>query len=142
MNQGKRRRIGGWAWTAAALLFAWSALQAQGEAFRFRGLLSRVITPNGDHHNDFAIFCVDNPADSEVQGAIYGVTGAKVAELSSGTGLDASSTDCPHDSAVPGGARYLSWDGRSDGQTVHSGVYVYSIKSEGLTFTGTLVVVR
>jgi hypothetical protein len=41
---------------------------------------------------------------------------------------------------VSGG--YLSWDGRSNGVVVHSGIYVYRITAEQKSYTGTILVVR
>lgn len=105
---------------------------AQGGGFRFDGPLGRVITPNGDNRNDVAIFCFGNPSDSDVEGRIYSLRGAEVARLSraatvagcAGGGLNLQS---------------MTWDPRGG---VTSGVYVYQVRSEALTFTGTLLVVR
>ena len=33
----------------------------------------------------------------------------------------------------------VTWDGKSNGTTVRSGVYLYQLKSEGTTVTGTVV---
>jgi hypothetical protein len=124
---------------AAVTLGAWTLLLAQSAGFHFRGPLSRVITPNGDHINDVAIFCVDNPGRSGVEGRIFTLLGTDVATL--GPSADAAGTGCPPPFSGIGG-EFLSWDGRSNGSVVHSGVYVYQIRAEGLTFTGSLVVVR
>ena len=124
-------------------LAGWALLHAQNGGFRFRGVLTRVITPNGDGKNDSAVFCVDNPSDSGIDARIFSLLGRDVADLQAGTGLTLPPGSlCPTDSPVAGGARYLTWDGRSNGSVVHSGVYVYQIKAEGQTVGGTLVVVR
>lgn len=129
------------AWSAFLVVVLGLSLSfAQSGGFRFRGLLSRIVTPNGDSLNDTAIFCLDNPSDSGVEGRIFSLFGSEVAEL--GAPLSAAATSCPQDSVIPGGARLLRWDGRSHGSVVHSGIYVYRIKAEGMTFSGTLVVVR
>ncbi|MBI4055116.1 MAG: gliding motility-associated C-terminal domain-containing protein [Elusimicrobia bacterium] len=99
---------------------------ARGQGFNFdlSGLTTKVITPNGDGLNDVVVFLLDNPKDSKVGGKLFDLTGAFVAEMrlrSDG---------------------YLEWDGKSGGQTVHSGVYIYQIEAEGKTFNGTLVVAR
>lgn len=141
MRGMKRRRESPWAWAALLLaLLGFSLAQAQGGGFRFRGLLNRLVTPNGDTFNDRAIFCLDNPSASGVEAKIYSLFGSEVASL--GAPSAASATSCPQDSVVSQGPQYVTWDGRSQGSVVHSGIYVYRIKSEGMTYSGTLVVVR
>jgi hypothetical protein len=107
--------------------------------FRFAGPLARVITPNGDGRNDLMFFCYDNPSDGDVSGKIYTLLGAEVA--STGPRTAAAGTACPG-GLLPGSAQYSTWDGRSAGSVVRSGVYVYRISAEGRTFSGTLLVVR
>ena len=120
-----------------AMLFAVAAL-AQGASFRFFGPLSRVITPNGDanKNNGTAFFCFDNPADSGVAGNIFSLLGSAVASL--GPVTDASASSCPAGFKP----QYLTWDGRSNGATVRSGIYVYRITAEQKSYTGTVIVVR
>lgn len=132
----------------AAGALAWSALAgAQGGGFAFRGLLGRIITPNGDLRNDYAIFCLDNPSQSGVESKIYTLGGAHVTAMSESRPLGnpppggAPPVACPA-GALPGSAQFVFWDGRAGGSAVRSGVYVYQIKAEGRSFTGTLVVVR
>ena len=120
---------------AVLALAGLSALLAQGGGFQFRGLLSRVITPNGDGINDFAIFCFDNFSDSDVSGKIYTLYGAEVADM---TRQDPALAGCPAGNRP----QSMSWDARSNGAIVHGGIYIYQIKSEGLVFTGSLAVVR
>lgn len=113
------------------LLLTITAL-AQAGGFRFDGPLSRVITPNGDNRNDVAIFCFGNPSDSDVEGRIYTLRGSEVARMSKAGNL----AGCPGGGLNP---QSMTWDPRTG---VASGVYVYQLRSEGLVFTGTLLVVR
>ncbi len=87
----------------------------------------RIITPNGDSHNDKARFEFDNPEDLPVSGQVFDLSGARVATLSSGTPTAA--------------ATILLWDGKDvDGQTVAGGIYIYQIEFQGKHATGTVVV--
>jgi gliding motility-associated-like protein len=87
----------------------------------------RILTPNGDMMNDVVYFKFDNtlsglPIDTEV----YDVNGAKISNLA----LNSNETA-------------LTWDGRNDsGQTVPSGIYIYSITIGSKRATGTVVVAR
>ncbi|MEK7383528.1 MAG: hypothetical protein AAB262_09615 [Elusimicrobiota bacterium] len=122
--------------TLASLLAA--AALAQSSSFSFAGPVSRVITPNGDLNNDTAFIRFCNPADSDVSGRIYTLLGAEVAVLGPRlTGLDA----CPAGSP-PNYFGYLTWDGRSNGTVVGSGIYVYRIQAESRIYSGTILVVR
>jgi hypothetical protein len=138
--------------TAAAalvvLLAGWAVLKAQTQGgFKFLGIVSRVITPNGDGINDYVLVCLDNPSDSGVSGKIYSLLGSSVGTMTGPLPLSApppggvGNVACP---TTPSGfaGKYLFWDGTSGGTRVRSGVYVYEIKSEGQSITGTLVVVR
>lgn len=133
-----------WATLAAALaIIALLAVGvfAQSAAFRFFGPLSRVITPNGDGLNDFAIFCFDDPADSEVTGKIYSLLGAEVATMGPRS-VVSNGSGCPA-GVFPGvSGQRLTWDGRSNGSAVRSGVYVYRITAEQKSYSGTLIVVK
>lgn len=124
---------------AAAAALAWlgaTRLAAEDVAFRFFGPLSRVITPNGDGRNDLAFFCFDNPADSGVVGRVYTLLGSEVASI--GSKASAVGTSC----ASGFQPQYVTWDGRSQGAYVRSGLYVYRVEAEGKTHAGTLLVVR
>ena len=110
---------------------------AQSGSFRFFGPLSRVVTPNGDGRNDLAVFCFDDPADSDVSGTIYTLLGAEVAT----TGTRTTLSGCPA-ASISGQPNAVTWDGRSNGQTVSSGVYVYRITAETQSYSGSLIVVR
>lgn len=132
---------------ATGIMVVWglAILSAQTSGgFRFRGLLSRVIVPKNAGLNNLAFFCFDNPSDSGVSIKIFSLTGAQVASPQAGGGMPSAGSLCPQDSNnfVPNSARYATWDGTSNGSIVHSGVYVYQVQAEGLTYTGTLVVVR
>lgn len=87
----------------------------------------RIFTPNGDGYNDKARFEFDNPEMLPVGGAIYDINGARVADMSPGSGIDT----------------VLLWDGKdNDGQTAPGGVYLYQIEFQGERATGTVVVCR
>ncbi|OGR85074.1 MAG: hypothetical protein A3J74_08675 [Elusimicrobia bacterium RIFCSPHIGHO2_02_FULL_57_9] len=120
---------------AAVILVLWATAIAQTAAFRFNGPLSRVLTPNSDGRNDVAIFCFDNFSDSDVEGKIFSLLGAEVARLEL---RRLPTAGCPLGN-LP---QHMIWNARSNGSIVSSGIYVYQIKAEGLSFTGSLVVVR
>lgn len=88
----------------------------------------KIFSPNGDGINDLIYFVIQNPRLSEVTGRIIDMGGAEVGVLRpAGAGAPTSDT--------------LMWDGRdSSGQIVPPGVYIYQIKGEGKTITGTMVV--
>lgn len=126
-------------WLIAAAAGA-GLLWAQNGGFRFDGPINRIITPNEDQKNDVVIFCFGNPSDSDVEGKIYTPGGSEVARLDRVTTVLAS---CPADMTTGfNKSQHMSWDGKQNGAKVTSGVYVYQIKAEGLTFTGALLVVR
>jgi hypothetical protein len=109
---------------------------AQTGTLRFFGPLSRILTPNGDHVNDLAIFCFDNPADSDISGKVYTLLGTEVGSMGPRTR--------PALGGCPAGfdPQSVTWDGKANGQAVRSGVYVYRIASELKVYTGTLIVVK
>jgi hypothetical protein len=119
----------------AAALLAWT----QSDGFQFFGPLSRVITPNGDGRNDYAVICFDNPAESDVEGKVYSLLGSFVADFGPQQIVMAGS-GCP--TGTMNKQYFIRWDGKSGGSAVRSGVYIYQVRSEGLAFKGTLVVVR
>jgi hypothetical protein len=98
--------------------------------FDISSLSNKMLTPNGDGLNDAAVFLFDNPRDSGYAGKIYDLTGSLVADMSQG----------PIPSGTGQGS--LQWDGKAGGRVVPGGVYVYVIKAEGKSFSGTLVVIR
>jgi hypothetical protein len=103
-----------------------SQLRSTTAVFDISNISGRVITPNGDGLNDQVIFTYDpGPNNATPSGAIYDVRGAFVANMTGGL--------------VP---NTLIWDGKASGRTVTSGVYVYQIKGDSKTFTGTIVVAR
>lgn len=112
---------------------------AQTGSLRFFGPLSRIVTPNGDGLNDLAIFCFDNPADSDITGKVYTLLGTEVATMSSR--LTPAVNGCSSGAGVFK-AQSMTWDGLSNGSSVHSGVYVYRITSELKVYSGTLIVLR
>lgn len=130
---------------AIAMLLAVAAF-AQSASFRFFGPLSRVITPNGDSskNNGTAFFCFDNPQGSGVSGNIFTLLGSAVATMGP---VNQNVYPAGFGSACPAGtfansSQSLTWDGRSNGATVRSGIYVYRITAEQRSYTGTLIVVR
>lgn len=125
---------------AAVLLVAMLTFAYADGGFRFFGPLRRIITPNNDQKNDAAVFCFDNPADSAVSGTIYSLLGSHVADMGPKQTALPGVTGCQ--TGVLGQAYYIVWDGKASGVTVRSGVYIYQVRAEGLSFTGTLVVVR
>lgn len=118
-----------------ALFGAARSLAQAGDA-RFFGPLARMITPNGDRKNDIAFFCFDNPAQNGITGRIYTLLGTEVASV---TGRASAAG-----SACPGGfnPEFVTWDGKSQGATVRSGLYVYRLEAEGKVYSGTILVVR
>jgi len=127
-------------------------LQAQVTGFTFKGALLRVITPNSDQKNDVAILCIENPKDSGVSARIFDLRGHTVSgmvhERNNGGGGNPLITACNGKFPSIGGAGGLAspeavtWDGKARGRAVSPGVYIYQIKSEDVTVTGTIVVVR
>ncbi|MFA6093274.1 MAG: hypothetical protein WCU88_13565 [Elusimicrobiota bacterium] len=144
-----------WVWIVlgaalAALLGATletGRLHAESSSFDFLGVLVRVITPNGDGRNDYAILCLNNPKDSAVNGTIYDLQGRNVAPMSyiKEGGGNALSTQCEQNFPLFGthSSDVLTWSGRTEsGQAVANGVYVWQIQSESSAVSGTVVVVR
>ncbi|MDE2141724.1 MAG: hypothetical protein KGJ84_04860 [Elusimicrobia bacterium] len=127
----------------AALALLAVGVFAQSTSFRFFGPLSRIITPNGDGKNDSALFCFDNPADSDTTGKIYSLLGTEVATMGPRQTNVVSGCSALGTPVFPGTSNQsLSWDGLSNGGTVRSGVYIYRITAEMKVFSGTLIVVR
>ena len=147
MNTKKKTEM--WTVVGAAMMIAALlavAAFAQGASFRFFGPLSRIITPNGDagKNNGTAFFCFDNPAGSGVTGDIFTLLGSEVATMGP---VNQNVYPNGFGSACPAGvfgnsSQSLTWDGRSNGAVVHSGIYVYRIRAEEKSYTGTLIVVR
>ncbi|HVO32851.1 MAG TPA: gliding motility-associated C-terminal domain-containing protein [Elusimicrobiota bacterium] len=87
----------------------------------------RIITPNGDGANDKVRFEFDNPEDLPVQGEVFDLSGAKVADLKPGSDP----------------ASLLLWDGKdADNRVVPGGIYLYQIEYQGKQATGTVIVAR
>jgi hypothetical protein len=87
----------------------------------------RIITPNGDLHNDVIFFKFDSSLTSiPITTGVFDITGAKIADLKLGLNETA-----------------LTWDGKDNGgKVVSSGVYIYSINIGNNSATGTIVVAR
>lgn len=86
----------------------------------------RVFSPNGDGWNDKVVFEFDNPGLATLKGEIFDNKGAKVSDLEPGPNPDAS----------------LIWDGKSNGQVVPGGIYIYQIEVGGESISGTVVVAQ
>src|SRR5262245_33519882 len=73
----------------------------------------RIVTPNGDLRNDVIYFQFDSPLSGlPVESSILDIHGARVSDMA----LNSNETA-------------LLWDGKdAAGQTLPSGIYIYSIK--------------
>jgi hypothetical protein len=142
----KKQKTTDMAAVVAAALLAVALLAvgvfAQSASFRFFGPLSRIITPNNDGKNDLAIFCFDNPADSDASGKIYTLLGSEVAALGPRGIAAGAMSGCSQPGTFATSVQYATWDGRSNGSVVRSGVYVYRITAELKSYTGTLIIVK
>jgi hypothetical protein len=128
---------------AILALLAVGVFAQSGATFRFFGPLSRIVTPNGDGKNDLAIFCFDNPADSGVSGKIYTLLGSEVSTvLFTDSPANVGMPGCNQPGALVNSVQFATWDGRSNGSVVRSGIYVYRLTAEQHNYTGTLIVVR
>ena len=127
----------------AVALLAVGVFAQSGAGFRFFGPLSRIITPNGDNRNDLAVFCFDNPADSDASGKIYTLLGTEVATIGPrGIAQPTGMPGCNQTGALPSSVQFATWDGRSNGAAVRSGIYIYRLSAELKVYSGTLIVVR
>ena len=109
------------------------AVMAQGLAFI--GVSNRIITPNSDGKNDTAEFLFSNDGHENVTGTIFNVRGAQVSGMTA---------NCVDNGVSPGVFPWtcLQWDGRSGGNIVPSGVYIYQISAQGWSYSGTVVVIK
>ncbi len=148
-------------WTILAAMLAGLAA-AQNLGFHFYGVTSRYVTPHNGVQGHSAVFCFDNPNHSGVTGQVYTLFGSQVVTFISGqdgtqvAGSGCSSSNvgaCTYAGAacnyvfvssgtIPGSLEYSSWDGTANGSFVHSGLYLYRVRAEGGTYTGTLMVVK
>lgn len=104
-----------------------SVLRSNQFTFSGSDISPRIITPNSDGKNDVMIFRFNNPGNASVEIKLFDIRGAFV-------------TDVTAPGPTPGST--LQWDGKSGGKVVHSGIYMYQLKAESRTFTGTVVVAR
>jgi len=93
-------------------------------------LSNRFITPNADGLNDAAIFKFNNPFYNQVTGKIYDLRGRYVADMSPAPQACSDPNQCQQ------------WDGKANGQAVHTGVYIYVLTTAGATYSGVVVVIR
>lgn len=91
-------------------------------------VVPRIFTPNGDGINDAVYFYLENPRLSALDGEIIDLSGAAVSPLARVTGA---------------ADNVMMWDGRdASGHIVRAGVYIYKIRGEGKTFSGSVVVAK
>ncbi len=140
-TNAKTRRFAMTTITTLSLLVLGTFAMTQSAGFRWFGPLTRVLTPNGDGSNDVAFFCFDNPADSDVSGKVYSLLGGEIAPFGPRQTVISHVPQCA-DGGTPAPVQFLTWDGRSNGSFVHSGIYVYRVMAEGKIYSGTLIVVR
>lgn len=85
-----------------------------------------IITPNGDGHNDVANIPVNSLGSSAT---IFARDGQEIVKL---TQVDQTYSQL-----------FIHWNGKDDGgAVVPSGVYIFQVKDNGSTTTGTVVVAR
>ena len=102
--------------------------RSQNFDFDVSNLYGKVLAPNST--NNRAVFQLQNPKYSAFSGKIYDVRAKYVSDMAVCTDFTSWGSDC------------LQWDGRSNGQVVPGGVYIYQIRAEGKVFNGTLLVIR
>ncbi|MFH1958084.1 MAG: fibronectin type III domain-containing protein [bacterium] len=92
--------------------------------FEVPGPKPKIITPDGNHCNDYCHFYCDNPNKYTLKGEIFDLRGRKIADMEVvKEGVDA----------------LLKWGGNID---VKPGVYIWQIKGGGKVENGTVVVAR
>jgi phosphodiesterase/alkaline phosphatase D-like protein len=102
------------------------ARSSSGPVFDATNISSKIITPDSPGHTAVWIFSYDpGPNNVIPSGRVYDLHGEHIADLQPGL--------------VP---NTLTWDGRMNGRTVSSGVYIYHISGGGKTFSGTIVVAK
>jgi hypothetical protein len=100
----------------------WSVMAAIALAVQMSG---RIVTPNGDGHNDSVAFTLPSTPVGLPRAQVYDVRGRRVAEL-----------------AVVSPVR-LSWDGRDyAGRVVSSGVYLVQISEDAALWSGLVAVAK
>ncbi len=105
--------------------------------FSLIGVSNRFITPNGDNKNDVAIFAFNNLALQQVTGKIYDIHGRFVADM-----VRASASAVVLGQGCADVNSCQQWDGKANGQTVHTGVYIYVVTATGASYSGVVVVIR
>lgn len=90
----------------------------------------RIFSPNGDGINDIVYFDLVNPLLDGIEGRIYDSDGATVADIR-------------FDSYPGGNVERWVWDGLDgNGNAVRAGIYIYEVRGNGKTITGTVVVAK
>ncbi len=89
-----------------------------------------LFTPNNDGRNDRVYFILENPNNAGVTGHIFDRRGRQIATMSTA-------------SQAFGVGTALVWSGHDEeGSVVPSGLYLYQIKGDGDSITGTVAVAR
>lgn len=84
--------------------------------------VKRILTPNGDGHNDNAIFTMTGVTGAEIE--IFDMTGHRVRSIRGSDGV-------------------FMWDGRDgSGKVVESGVYIYQYEVDGERVSGLIAVAK
>ncbi len=121
---------------AAALLSAPSApLYSSSELGRSIAI-NKLVTPNGDHRNDFFIFRCYNPRDAAIDARIYDLAGREVATMTLKQRWHGVVID-----NISGEYYDLTWDPNRGGRKP-GGVYIYQIRIETSVLKGTVTVIR
>ncbi|MFH1353200.1 MAG: T9SS type A sorting domain-containing protein [bacterium] len=95
----------------------------------------KIVTPDGNNHNDIFYIFYNLPADpGRVSGKVFNLIGMKMADFRN-VGGEAVAKYPEPDGTWEG---YLYWDVGS----APSGIYIYQIESGNETYTGTVVVAR
>lgn len=100
----------------------------------------RIITPDGNNHNDIFYIFYNNPGEVRMSGRVFNLLGMKVGEFIDYYAVGDSSKDYPEDpdDSTKNWEGYLYWDA---GFTP-SGIYIYQFEAGNEIYTGTVVVAR
>ncbi|MEW6556688.1 MAG: gliding motility-associated C-terminal domain-containing protein [Elusimicrobiota bacterium] len=101
------------------------------DGFKLDETKPKIITPNGDHRNDILIIkCTDETSGGvQITARILTLNGAFVIDM------HVNNISDPYNPLI-------TWDGKKDGKTVPSGIYIYQIEAEDKVFNGTVVVAK
>ena len=121
---------------ASALVLAQAAVFSAPAKLGNSAALNKLVTPNGDGRNDSFIFRCYNPRDSQVEAAVYDLSGRRIAAMS----LKRRSN--PAGAAEATGVYYdMEWNPNAGGHKA-GGVYIYQVRLETNVYKGTVTVIR